>query len=68
MLRRFPGGIVYVPLASLRDADMAMAAVGAALGLVEDPARSCKDVVIGRVRPATMLLVLDNLEQIMDAG
>lgn len=66
----FTGGIFFVPLASLRDADQLFEVIAGVLGLSSPaPAVSVREQVIAtlRDRPPTLLL-LDNFEQIVDKG
>ncbi len=61
-------GAVFVPLASLADAELVPAAIARALDLVEDAGRPTIDVVIAQLRRRDMLLVLDNFEQVIAAA
>ena len=60
LVDRFPHGVFWVPLAAIRDADLVVPAVGDVLG-----AQIAVEAHIGDKR---MLIVLDNMEQILDAA
>ncbi len=65
---RYADGAVFVGLAALRDPAHVAPAIARALELPEEPGRSPDEVVLARVADAELLLVLDNLEQLPDAG
>jgi predicted ATPase/class 3 adenylate cyclase len=65
---RFPDGAVFVELAPIRDASLVPAAIGAAVGVAEAPGEPIVDVLRGYLASRTMLLVLDNLEQLLPAA
>jgi predicted ATPase len=56
----FPHGVWWVPLQALRDAELVMPTIGAALGARGDVAE--------HVAGKRMLLLLDNLEQLLDSA
>jgi len=56
----FHGGVVWVPIASLRDPTLVLTTIGQTLGAKVDLAEHIGD--------REMLLVLDNLEQVIEAG
>jgi predicted ATPase/DNA-binding CsgD family transcriptional regulator len=62
----FAHGAVFVPLASVRDANLVPLAVGQALGIQEQGDRAMPELLIGVLREQHLLLVLDNLEHIVD--
>ena len=64
----FEGGVVFVPLATVRDAGFVPAAVAAAVGLAEEIGRTPRETVLTALREREMLLVLDNFEQITAAA
>ncbi len=64
----YADGAVFVGLAALRDPALVAPAIARALELSEEPGRSPEDVVLARLAAAQLLLVLDNLEQLPDAG
>jgi predicted ATPase/class 3 adenylate cyclase len=57
---RYPDGVFWVPLASLRDAGLVLEAAGQALG--------AKDGLAEHVADKTLLLMLDNFEHVVDAA
>jgi predicted ATPase len=66
----FRGGVFFVPLAALNDATLLTPALATTLGLVPAAGQSCLAAVIDQLRAAgaPTLLVLDNFEQIIEAG
>lgn len=64
----FTDGAVFVSLASVTTADRIATAIMSALGLPDDGTRPSREVLLGWIREREVLLVLDNLEQIPNAG
>ena len=64
----FPDGVFFVPLAAVTDAALVPSAIAASLGLHETVARSPIQRVIEHLGERRVLLVLDNVEQVVDAG
>ncbi len=64
----YPDGIVFVPLASLRNADLLFPAIGAALRIPEDARHPIRELVIDSLQGRSALLVLDNLEHLPELG
>jgi predicted ATPase/class 3 adenylate cyclase len=64
----YADGAVFVGLAALRDPALVAPAIAQGLELPEEPGRSPEQVVLARLAGAQLLLVLDNLEQLPDAG
>jgi len=64
----YPDGITFVPLASIRDPDLLFPAIGAALRITENPRRPIRELVTGYFQARSMLLILDNMEQVTLAG
>jgi len=64
----FADGVCFVPLADVRVATLVPSAVAGALGLRESGARPASEIVRTALRDRTLLLVLDNLEQVLDAA
>jgi predicted ATPase/transcriptional regulator with XRE-family HTH domain len=64
----FPDGVVFVPLAAVTDPALVDAAIARALGLLDRGDRTSFDQILELLQPAQMLLVLDNLEQVLDAA
>ena len=63
----FPDGVAWLPLASLRDASSVVPMIARTLGVVES-SRPMADSLAAALRDAHLLLVLDNLEHLLDAG
>ena len=63
----FRDGVVFVDLSAVRDRNRFLPAVGRALGVMESVERAVIDGLQSVVGDATMLLVLDNMEQLLDA-
>jgi predicted ATPase/class 3 adenylate cyclase len=64
----FTDGAVFVSLASVARADQIATAITSALGLPDGGTRTALDVLLDWIREREVVLVLDNLEQIPDAG
>ena len=64
---RFPDGVVAVQLAAVEQAALMLPAIGRALGVAGVEVGG-DEPVLNALRGAGLLLVLDNLEQIPDAG
>jgi predicted ATPase len=64
---QFAGGVVWVDLASLRDADLVPVAVAGALGIVPGPSRPVLGDLTHHLRPQQIMLVLDNCEHLLAA-
>jgi predicted ATPase/transcriptional regulator with XRE-family HTH domain len=64
----FPGGVAVVPLAAIRDASLVLPTIAQALGVRETADRSPEEALAVALRGRRALLVLDNLEQVLDAG
>jgi predicted ATPase/class 3 adenylate cyclase len=60
----YPDGIFWVALASLRDAGLAPGAVGAAVGLREQPGRDAEEA-LRDLAGRKVMLVLDNAEHLL---
>ena len=67
---RFPGGVFFVPLASISDATLVAATVARAMGSGAPPGRPALSAVIADLRESGLpaLLVLDNFEQVIGAA
>ncbi|MGY1616772.1 BTAD domain-containing putative transcriptional regulator [Geodermatophilus sp. SYSU D00691] len=68
MAAAFGDDLVVVDLATTRDPRLVMAAVAEALGLRQTAPSRAAAVVAERLRQRRMLLVLDNVEQVLDAA
>ena len=64
----FPDGIVFVPLTPIRDPDQVLPAIARAIGIREGGDRPLAARLAMSLRDRTILLVLDNLEQVPDAA
>src|SRR6266511_5936383 len=64
----FHDGVVFVSLASLSNADLVIPAIGQALGLREAGKRPMAEQLHAHLRTRELLLLLDNFEQVVDAG
>ncbi|TKJ28858.1 adenylate/guanylate cyclase domain-containing protein [Blastococcus sp. CCUG 61487] len=64
----FPGGAVFVPLAALTDPALVLGAIGDALGARRESGSDPVAAVASAVGDARTLLVLDNLEQVVEAA
>jgi len=67
-VRRDYGDILFVPLADLDDADLVAPAIARALGVRAGPAEPLRDTLRAFLRERTLLLVLDNFEQVVTAA
>jgi predicted ATPase/DNA-binding XRE family transcriptional regulator len=63
----YADGVWLVELATLADPALVPAAVGAALGLRDDPGQSALATLTARLQGRRALLVLDNCEHLLDA-
>ena len=61
----FPDGVVFVPLATIRDRRLVFPTIAQALGIAEVPNRSWQEVLVESLRGRRLLILLDNLEQVM---
>jgi predicted ATPase/class 3 adenylate cyclase len=66
--RDFPGGVYFVPLSAVRDPELIASAVAQVLGIPVTGGRLPIDGVTDHVHDKTLLLVLDNYEQLLPAG
>jgi predicted ATPase len=64
----YPDGVVIVPLAEITDLDLVASTIVAAVGGRDASPKSAKAQLIEHLRRKSMLLVLDNCEQIRDAA
>ena len=65
---RYPDGVFFVSLSSLRDPELVPATIAQELGLADRGGLSPMDAVTEHVRQRRMLLILDNFEQVTDAA
>src|SRR5690349_1924350 len=64
----FPDGVCFVPLEALRDTELVLPAIAQALGLRETGKADLVEHLQTYFAPRTMLLVLDNFEQVVSAA
>ena len=64
----YPGGAAFVSLASVTAASEVLPTVGTALEIAEAHGRSALDALCTVIGERRVLLVLDNLEQVLDAA
>ncbi|OYD61365.1 protein kinase domain-containing protein [Rhodococcus sp. OK302] len=65
--RDFADGVWLVELGELHDESLVVAAVAATLGVRDQSARPLQDIVVEFLASRTLLLVLDNCEQVINA-
>ena len=65
---RFPDGAYFVALEQICDADLVLPTIGRALGLHEVPGQPFLALLVEALREKRALIVLDNLEQVMEAA
>ncbi len=65
---RYPDGVFFVSLSSLRDPDLVPPTIAQELGLADRGGLSPMAAVTEHVRRRRMLLILDNFEQVTDAA
>jgi predicted ATPase/DNA-binding CsgD family transcriptional regulator len=68
MLEEFSHGVCYVPLAPISDSDLVISAIAHALGLQEHGKRPLFDYLSAFLRTKQLLLLLDNVEQVLEAA
>ena len=64
----FAGGVIFVPLATISDPTLVLPAIAHALGVHETAGRSLDEHVYAALADRLVLLVLDNLEQVIEAA
>lgn len=64
----FPDGISFVPLATIRDPNLVIAAIAETLGVKEVSEEPLIDLVTHKLYPQRHLLLLDNFEQVAAAA
>ena len=67
-LGRFPDGVYFVELSSIRDADLVLPTVAMDLSLPDRGGRSALERLADHIGDQRVLLVLDNFEQIVTAA
>jgi predicted ATPase/class 3 adenylate cyclase len=64
----FPDGVHFVSLAAVRDPGLVASQIAGTLGLTESGSRSARDLVVDWLARKTVLIVLDNFEQVVEAA
>ena len=64
----FPDGLAFVSLDAVRDPGLVASQIAAALGLAETGTRLARDVVVEWLARKSILIVLDNFEQVLEAA
>lgn len=62
----FPDGVAFVPIDALHDPSLVLPTIARAFGCTDTTSGSLEARLIERLRPATILLVLDNVEQVIE--
>lgn len=68
LVEEFEDGVVFVPLAPLRDARLVLLTIARTFGVHEASGRPIFDSLVTALREARRLLVLDNFEQVIEAA
>jgi predicted ATPase/class 3 adenylate cyclase len=68
LLDRFADGVFFVELAAISDPHLVPSVIGSALGVGEEGPRPILETLKRELRDRTTLLVLDNFEQVVEAG
>lgn len=64
----FPAGVYFVPLSAVSDPELIASAIAQVLGIPVAGSRTPLEGVVDHLRDKTILLVLDNLEQLLPAA
>lgn len=65
---RFADGTVFFDLSSIRNSSLVLPTIAQAVGVRLDDSRPVTSLLTAALRPRQLLLILDNCEQIRDAG
>ncbi|HEY0497812.1 MAG TPA: protein kinase, partial [Kutzneria sp.] len=65
---QWPEPPIVIPLDGVSDADLVIPTIGRALGVRDGPERNAVDAVLDALQGRRALLVLDNVEQLVDAA
>jgi predicted ATPase/class 3 adenylate cyclase len=65
---QFPAGVYFAPLSAVRDPELVASAVAQVLGVPVSGSRTPIEGVVEHLHDKTILLVLDNFEQLLPAG
>jgi predicted ATPase/DNA-binding CsgD family transcriptional regulator len=63
-----PDEAIFIDLVPIRNADLVVSTIAAAVGVRGEPQRLLIDTLVDRLAERRFLLILDNLEQLPDAG
>ncbi|MBT8400175.1 MAG: protein kinase, partial [Rhodothermia bacterium] len=63
---RFESGARFVGLAPISDSEMLLPSISRTLGIPDNPDRSVREALLEYLKPRSILLVLDNFEQLVD--
>jgi predicted ATPase/class 3 adenylate cyclase len=66
--QQFPAGVYFVPLSAVRDHELVASAVAQVLGVPIAGSRTPIEGVVEHLRDKTILLLLDNFEQLLPEG
>jgi predicted ATPase/class 3 adenylate cyclase len=66
--QHFPAGVYFVPLSAVRDHELVASAIAQVLGIPVAGARTPIEGVVDHLHDKTILLVLDNFEQLLPAA
>jgi len=66
--QQFPAGVYFVPLSAVRDHELVASAVAQVLGVPIAGSRTPIEGVVEHLRDKTILLLLDNFEQLLPGG
>ena len=64
----YPDGVWFVALDAVRDPALVIPTIARTLGLAENATKSSMDVLADEISARTVLIVLDNFEQVTEAG
>jgi predicted ATPase len=65
---QFPGGVIFVPLASVREPELVLPSIAAAAGVPQEQMQPALDAWAEHLSEAPTLLVVDNLEQVVESA
>jgi predicted ATPase/class 3 adenylate cyclase len=68
LLERFEDGVFLVDLTAVVDPDLVPSAIATTLGVREEPGRPVIDTLMDQLQNLELLLVLDNMEQVVEAA
>jgi predicted ATPase/class 3 adenylate cyclase len=68
LLSSFPDGVFFIDLSAITDPDLVVPAIAQALSLREAAGRSLTETLTEHLSSKEMLLIVDNLEQVIDAA